>query len=148
MPHLTMLYTPQLDRPAAEGGSNMGLLCRRLADTLLAQRDEAGGPVFPPGGIRVLAFPSTHHAVADGGAAGRAAAGSGDYVFVYLNLRMARGRSTAVQQQVGRALEACAREHLAPQLSALHMGLTVQIDEGHEVFDGKTSTLHPLFRKD
>jgi len=70
MPHLTMLYTPQLDRPAAEGGSDMELLCRRLADTLLAQRDEAGGPVFPPGGIRVLAFPATHHAVADGGAAG------------------------------------------------------------------------------
>jgi len=59
---------------------------------------------------------------------------------------MARGRSPSVLEQVGRALEVCARDHLAPQLTRLHMGLTVQIDEGHEVFDGKTSTLHPLFR--
>lgn len=145
MPHLTMLYTPQLDRPAHEGGADMGALCRSLADTLLAQRDETGAAVFPPGGIRVLAFPSTHHAVADGGMAGKAAGGSGDYAFVYINLRMARGRSPMVLGQVGRALEACARDHLAPQLTRLHMGLTVQIDEGHEAFDGKTSTLHPLF---
>jgi 5-carboxymethyl-2-hydroxymuconate isomerase len=32
-------------------------------------------------------------------------------------------------------------------LGSEHMGLTVQIDEGHEVFDAKHSTLHPLFNK-
>jgi hypothetical protein len=60
--------------------------------------------VFPPGGTRVLAFPAAHHAVSDGGAAGRAAGGNGDYAFVYLNLRMGAGRAPAVVQAAGEAL--------------------------------------------
>ena len=28
-----------------------------------------------------------------------------------------------------------------------HIGITLQIDEGKEVFDGKHSNLHPLFNK-
>ena len=145
MPHLVILYTPNLDRPVGEGGTDMTALCRALADVMLAQRDEAGAAVFPPGGTRVLAFPAAHHAVSDGGAAGRAAGGSGDYAFVYLNLRMARGRSAAVQQACGRALEACVKAHFAPLFERGHVGVTLQIDEGHEVFDAKNSSLHPLF---
>ena len=60
---------------------------------MLAQRDEGGQAVFPAGGTRVLAYPAPHFAVSDGGAAGRAAGGDGDYGFAYLNLRMGRGRS-------------------------------------------------------
>lgn len=146
MPHLVILYTATLDRPAAQVGSDMSALCRALADTMVAQRDETGKAVFPLGGVRVLAYPAAHHAVADGGAAGRAAGGDGNYDFVYLNLRMARGRSAAVHQQVGQALTACARAHFAPQLAQRHIGITLQIDEGAEVFDAKTSTLHPLFQ--
>ncbi|HET6600080.1 MAG TPA: 5-carboxymethyl-2-hydroxymuconate isomerase, partial [Burkholderiaceae bacterium] len=97
MPHLVILYTGNLDAPADQGGCDMDALCRRLADTMLALRDEAGAQVFPTGGTRVLAYPAPHFAVADGGAAGRAAGGSGDYAFVYLNLRMGRGRSEAVK---------------------------------------------------
>ncbi len=147
MPHLVILYTPNLDRPVAEGGADMTAMCRAMADVMLAQRDEAGAPVFPKGGTRVLAYPATHYAVADGGAAGRAAGGSGEYAFVYLNLRMARGRSAAVHEACGRALEACAKEHFAAQLAHAHIGITLQIDEGHEVFDAKNSSLHPLFSK-
>jgi 5-carboxymethyl-2-hydroxymuconate isomerase len=147
MPHLVILYTPNLDRPAAEGGTDMTALCRALADVMLAQRDEAGAVVFPPGGIRVLAYPAAHYAIADGGAAGRAAGGSGDYAFVYLNLRMARGRSAAVHAACGRALEACVRQHFEPLFARGGVGVTLQIDEGHEVFDAKMSTLHPLFAK-
>lgn len=145
MPHLVVLYTPNLDRPAAEGGIDMTALCRALADVMLAQRDEAGTPLFPPGGTRVLAYPARHFAVSDGGAAGRAAGGSGEYAFVYLNLRMAQGRSAAAQQACGRALEACVKAHFAPLLAHGHIGITLQIDEGHEVFDAKNSSLHPLF---
>ena len=147
MPHLVILYTPNLDRPAAEGGTDMTALCRALADVMLAQRDEAGAPVFPPGGTRVLAYPARHFAVADGGAAGRAAGGSGEYAFVYLNLRMARGRSAAVHQACGRVLEACVKAHFTPLFERAHVGVTLQIDEGHEVFDAKNSSLHPLFTK-
>jgi 5-carboxymethyl-2-hydroxymuconate isomerase len=28
-----------------------------------------------------------------------------------------------------------------------HIGVTLQVDEGHEVFDAKHSTLHPLFAR-
>lgn len=142
MPHLVILYTPNLDT-----ATDMNGLCRALADTLLAVKDDAGLPVFPIGGVRVLAYPAAHFAVADGGAAGRTAGGSGDYGFVYLNLRMGRGRSAAVHLSVGQALEATAKAHFAPLLATRHIGVTLQIDEGPEVFDAKNSTLHPLFKK-
>lgn len=141
MPHLVILYTPNLD---AE--TDMTALCRQLADTMLTVRDEAGAQVFPTGGVRVLAYPAAHYAVADGGAAGRAAGGDGDYGFIYLNLRMGRGRSEAVQQQAGRALEAAAMAHLQPLLARKPVGVTLQIDVGPEVFDAKNSSLHPLFK--
>lgn len=147
MPHLVILYTPNLDASAGVYGLAMTALCQALADTMLAQRDEAGLPVFPPGGVRVLAYPAAHHAVGDGGSAGRAAGGSGEYGFMYLNLRMARGRSASVQQTVGQALQAQVQAFAAPLLARRHVGITLQIDEGPEVFDAKTSSLHPLFKK-
>jgi len=148
MPHLVLYYTGNLDQE-----TNVTALCRTLADTMLALRDEADTPVFPPGGTRVLAYPAAHFAVSDGGAAGRAAAthtgaasgDAGDYAFVYLNLRMGRGRSAAVHQKVGTALMAAARAHFEPLFAARHIGITLQIDEGQEVFDAKHSNLHPLF---
>ena len=142
MPHLVILYTPNLERE-----TDMGGLCRSLADTMLAVTDEAGRPVFPAGGVRVLAYPAAHYAVADGGAAGRAAGGTGDYGFVYLQLRMGRGRSDAVKRQAGQALSDATREHFAALLAQRHVGVTLQIDEGAEVFDAKHSSLHPLFAK-
>ena len=148
MPHLVILYTPNLDLPAGQGGTDMTALCRTLADTMVAQRDEADKPVFPLGGVRVLAYPAAHFAVSDGGAAGQAAGFSGEaasYAFVYLNLRMGRGRGAAVHASVGKALEACAKAHFATQLAQRPIGVTLQIDEGPEVFDAKNSSLHPLF---
>ena len=137
MPHLVILYTPELDAPAEAGGTDMKALCRALADTMCAARDEAGKPVFPTGGVRVLAYPAAHAAVADG---------SRDFSFVYLNLRMGRGRGALVHESVGRALEACAKAHFAPLFAARHIGVTLQIDEGPEVFDSKNSSIHPLFQ--
>lgn len=147
MPHLVILYTPDLDLPAEQGGSDMGALCRALASTLCAQVDEAGKPVFPTGGVRVLAYPAAHCAVADGGAAGHAAGGGAGYAFVYLNLRMGRGRTAATHMAVGRALEAVAQAHFAALLASRHIGITLQIDEGLEVFDARHSSIHPLFQR-
>ena len=146
MPHLVILYTGNLDQPVAQGGSDMKALCRKLADTMLAVRDEQGKQVFPTGGTRVLAFPAAHYAVADDGSAGRASGGDGSYAFVYLNLRMAKGRSAAVHEAVGKAVEATTKAHFAEHLATRHIGITLQIDEGHEVFDAKNSSLHPLFQ--
>lgn len=143
MPHLVLLYTPNL-----ESGIDMSGLCRRLADTMLEQRDEEGKPVFPPGGTRVLAYPAAHFAVADGGIAGRAAGGNGDYAFLYMNLRMGSGRSATVHQKTGEALLNVARDQVATYFADHHLGVTLQIDESPgQVFDGKHSNLHPLFKK-
>ncbi|NVM89704.1 5-carboxymethyl-2-hydroxymuconate isomerase [Variovorax sp. SG517] len=134
MPHLVILYTPNI-----EAETDMQALCRTLADTMLEQRDEAGKPVYPAGGTRVLAYPAAHFAVADGKA---------DYAFVYLNLRMAAGRSEAVKKNAGDDLLAAVRAHFAPIFDKRHIGITLQIDESPgQVYDRKHSNLHPLFNK-
>ena len=132
MPHLVVLYTPNLDRE-----TDMTALCRALADTMLQTHDDDGKPVFPTGGTRVLAYPAAHYAVADDKA---------DYAFVYLNMRMAHGRTAATHKRVGDALLMCAKAHFQPVFKERHIGITLQIDEGHEVFDAKHSNLHPLFQ--
>jgi 5-carboxymethyl-2-hydroxymuconate isomerase len=142
MPHLVILYTSNLDTKI-----DMTALCRGMADAMLSVRDESGKQVYPTGGTRVLAYPAPHYAVADGGASGRAAGGSGDYAFVYMNLRMGKGRSEATKATAGNILSAAAKLHFADLLATEHIGITVQIDEGNEVFDAKHSTLHPLFAK-
>jgi 5-carboxymethyl-2-hydroxymuconate isomerase len=147
MPHLVILYTPNLDKSVSDGGADMGTLCRTLCDAMLAVRDETDKQVFPTGGTRVLAYPAAHSAVADGGPAGVAAGKGGDYAFVYMNVRMAKGRSAVTHQRVGDALQAVVKTHFATQLATRPIGITVQVDEGHEVFDGKTSSLHPLFNR-
>lgn len=131
MPHLVILYTKQLD-----ADTDMTALCRALADAMLTVRDETGAQVFPTGGTRVLAYPAAHSAVADG---------RHDAAFAYLNLRMGRGRSDAVKQRAGEALAATVRAHFAPLLARRHVGITLQVDEGPEVFDAKLGNLHPLF---
>ena len=151
MPHLVILYTGNLDAVV-----DMPALCRELADTMLAVRDDDGAQVFPTGGTRVLAYPAPHFAVSDGGAAGRAAGAGktglatddpGEYGFMYLNLRMGRGRSAATQKRAGDALLQSARARLDAVMATRHIGVTLQVDEGPEVFDAKHSTLHPLFKK-
>jgi 5-carboxymethyl-2-hydroxymuconate isomerase len=131
MPHLVILYTSNLEAEA-----DMSALCRKLADAMLTVRDGDSRQVFPTGGVRVLAYPAPHFAVADG---------KRDYAFVYLNLRMGRGRSQAVKQRAGELLVATAKEHLAPVFAHRFIGLTLQVDEGLETFDAKHSTIHPLF---
>ena len=134
MPHCVVLYTPNV-----EPKTDMGALCRRLADTMLTVLDERGRQVFPTGGARVLAYPAAHYAVADGKA---------DYAFVYINVRMGAGRSPAVQKDAGDRLLAVVKEHFAPIFERELIGITLQIDESPgQVYDGKHSTLHPLFNK-
>lgn len=134
MPHLVLLYSPDLEREADING-----LCRALADCMLEQRDETGRQVFPTGGTRVLAYPAAHAAIADG---------QGDYGFLCANLRMGAGRSPAVHKQVGDSLLAVLRGYLDALLEQRPIGVTLQIDESPgQVFDAKHSSLHPLFTK-
>ncbi|MBP6405297.1 MAG: 5-carboxymethyl-2-hydroxymuconate Delta-isomerase [Proteobacteria bacterium] len=133
MPHLVILYTPNLD-----AATDMTVLCRALADAMLAVRDEDGKQVFPTGGTRVLAYPAAHFAVADG---------QRDYAFVYLNLRMGTGRSAATQKRAGDVVLATAKAHLDPLMATRLIGVTVNVDESPgQVYDGKHSNIHPLFK--
>lgn len=134
MPHLVILYTPNI-----EPKTDLSALCRTLADEMLKLRDEAGKQVFPTGGTRVLAYPAAHYAVADG---------KGDYGFMYLNVRMASGRSNAVTKEVGDKLLAVVEKHFAPIFDQELIGITLQVDESPgQVYDGKHSSLHPMFNK-
>ena len=137
MPHLVILYTGQLDAEVS-----MSTLCKKLADAMRTVKDENYRQVFPTGGIRVMAYPAPHYAVADGKAAG----GTGDYAFVYLNLRMGRGRSEATQQLAGLTLAEVVKDFFATVLENRPVGVTFQIDVGAEVFDSRQGNLHPLFR--
>ena len=150
MPHCVILYTPNLDLK-----TDLTALCRKLADCMIGQLDENGKQVFPTGGTRVLAFPSAHFAVADGGSAGLAAAAgknwtqkdAADYAFIYLNIRMAAGRSEAVKKKAGDELTAITKAHFADSMRKSPLGITLQIDESPgQVYDAKISSLHPLFQ--
>ena len=133
MPHIVILYTPDI-----EAETDMTALCRTLARVLQTVNDESGRAVFPIGGTRVIAYPAAHHAVADG---------SGEHAFCWINMRMGRGRGAAVHQAAGQALTDSARTHFAPLLARRPIGLTLQVDEGPEVFDAKFGNLHALFSK-
>lgn len=132
MPHLVILYTNNL-----EPETDMSALCRALADTMIEQLDdESGEQVFPTGGTRVFAYPAPHYAVADG---------KQDYAFVYLNLRMGYGRSETVKERAGQALLAATTAHFAALYEKRLLGITLQVDEGREVYNAKHSNIHPLF---
>ncbi|RYY99166.1 MAG: 5-carboxymethyl-2-hydroxymuconate Delta-isomerase [Comamonadaceae bacterium] len=134
MPHCVILYTPNID-----ARTDVSALCRALADEMLAIRDEAGKQVFPTGGTRVLAYPAAHSAVADG---------KGDYGFMYVNVRMATGRSDAVKQAAGDRLLDVVKRHFAPIFDNERIGITLQVDESpQQAYDGKHSMLHPLFNR-
>lgn len=142
MPHLVILYTPNIERK-----TDMSALCRSLADIMLAQRDETGKPVFPAGGTRVYAYPAAHFAVADGGRAGKTVNGSSDYAYVYLNVRMAAGRTDSVKKRAGDEILAGVKTHFDELLKTSPIGITLNIDESPgQVYDGKLSSLHPLFQ--
>jgi 5-carboxymethyl-2-hydroxymuconate isomerase len=125
MPHLKIEYTGNIEAQAG-----MNALCKALARTLVELEDGQGRTVFPFEGTRVLAYPAPHHAVADG---------EHDKAFVYLNLRIAPGRGAALLQQAGDALLAQTREHFAALPARRPLRITLHIDEGSPVYEGKLS---------
>jgi 5-carboxymethyl-2-hydroxymuconate isomerase len=132
MPHVVIQYTPNVE-------ADMGALCRELADSLIEQKDEAGGPLFPPGGTRVMAYPAAHYAIADG---------KQDYAFVYINVKIAGGRSAAAKTRAGDAMMEKVKARFASQFEKKLIGITLQIEESPgQVYDGKHNNLHPLFKK-
>ncbi|MBI2768322.1 MAG: 5-carboxymethyl-2-hydroxymuconate isomerase [Burkholderiales bacterium] len=134
MPHIVLQYTPNL-----EAEVDMTGLCKALAESMVALRDESGGPLFPVGGTRVLAYPAKHYAVADA---------KDDYAFCYINMRIASGRSDAMKKIAGDALLERATAFFASVFEKKHVGVTIQVDEAPgQAYDAKHSNLHALFKK-
>lgn len=127
MPHLTIEYTANL-----EASADMGRLCTTLAATLVALRHDDGTPLFPVIGTRVMAWPAPHFAVADG---------QPDRAFIYMNLLITPGRTPAMVARAGDAVLASVKAHLAPVFAAHAVGLTLQVQEGAPVYEGKHNNL-------
>ena len=123
MPHLDIQYTANL-----EADADMTGLCRTLTATLVGLRNDADEPVFPLTGTRVMAWPAAHYAVADG---------APDRAFIYLLLRIKPGRSDAIKKKAGDALLAAALAHLKPVFAQHAVGLTLEVDEGAHIYEGK-----------
>jgi 5-carboxymethyl-2-hydroxymuconate isomerase len=138
MPHLVLYYTPNLESQVA-----FTPLCRALADCMVAAKDEAQQNVFPTGGVRVLAYPAPHCAVSDG----TRDATLGTDAFLYLHLNMKAGRSAATHKAVGDALMSLVKSHVGAVFDSRHLGVTLQITEGAEVYDTRWSNIHPLYAK-
>ncbi len=138
MPHLVLYYSNNLEPLVA-----FTPLCRALADCMVAAKDESAQNVFPTGGVRVLAYPAPHSAVSDG----TRDATLGTDAFLYLHLNMKAGRSTATHKTVGDALMGIVQVHLAAVFAKQHIGVTLQITEGTEVYDTRWSNIHPLYAK-
>ena len=65
-----------------------------------------------------------------GGAIGRAEEFSVDFRFVYLHLRMGRGRSAAVRLQAGKKLDEITKARFAALLATRPVDVMLQMDEG------------------
>ena len=127
MPHLDIQYTANL-----EADADMTGLCRTLTATLVGLRNDAGEPVFPLTGTRVMAWPAAHYAVADG---------APDRAFIYLLLRIKPGRSDAIKKKAGDAVLAAALAHLEPVFAKHPVGLMLEVDEGAHIYEGKQNNL-------
>jgi 5-carboxymethyl-2-hydroxymuconate isomerase len=132
MPHLVILYTPQLD---AE--TDMDGLCRTLADTMLAVRTKPANRSSRPAARacwpirrRTMRWPT--------------AAATTPSCTSTCAWRVAAARQCT--RPVGEALVRLPRASTWRRCwRSAPVGMTLQIDEGHEVFDAKFSNLHPLF---
>ena len=132
MPHVVIQYTPNID-------ADMDALCRELLAVLIEQKDENGKQLYPIGGTRVLAYPAQHYAVADA---------KRDYAFMYINARIAEGRSDAAKQKTGDAMLAVVKRRFVELFENRLIGITLQIDESPgQVYDAKHNNLHPLFNQ-
>jgi 5-carboxymethyl-2-hydroxymuconate isomerase len=138
MPHLVLYYSNNLESQVA-----FTPLCRALADCMVTAKDETAQNVFPTGGVRVFAYPAPHAAVSDGTRDDALGADA----FLYLHLNMKAGRSAATHKAVGDVLMGIVKAHLGMVFERKHLGVTLQITEGAEVYDTRWSNIHPLYAK-
>jgi len=135
MPHLTILYSKDVEQDL-----DLANLCEVLREVMKKICADDGSRIFPTGGIRVLAFVANYAAIADGNP-------NLNYGFLYANLRMGKGRTQTVIEEIGKSLAKALDQHTKDLRKLRPVGVTLQIDvNGEQVFDVKFSSLHPLFK--
>lgn len=127
MPHLVVQYSENLDAV-----TDMQALCAVLHRVML----DTG--LFPPGGIRVRAFPCTAYAIADLDRKN----GFADMV-----LRMGAGRSEADRKRAGEAIMTAARAHFQTQLDEPYFALSLEVVEIDPDLSWKVNSIHPRLKK-
>lgn len=126
MPHLTVEHSANLD-----GRADIGALCARLAEALLATG------LFETGAVRVRAVAATRYAIADQHPAN---------AFADLSLRIGAGRSAADKKAVGDALFAVAADFFAPLFETPYFALSLEIREIDPGLSWKKNAIHPRLR--
>ncbi len=133
MPHIIVEYTANLG-PAAR----IPELLASINGTILAQRDEAGAPVYPIGGVRSRAIALEEFCVADGG---------DDYAFVHVTLKIGAGRSEAVERRTGDAVFAAVKAHFAELYATRPLALSLELARFSEAGTWKHNNIHARFRQ-
>lgn len=109
MPHLIIEYSDNL-----ESVLTMEDLVRDLHAAAVAQE------ALPTGGIRTRAVPRSLYQVADGDATNG---------FIYVTLRIGRGRPPETQEQIGEALFAALNRAVEPVFAGRPLSLGLEIQE-------------------
>lgn len=111
MPHLTIEYSSNLEEDI-----DMAAFCATMRDAML----ETG--IFPPGGIRVRAFPCHTYVIADG-----------DPRYAYLNMicRIGAGRDPETRLAAAETIYAAAEGHLKDRIGDRPLALSLDLDELH-----------------
>lgn len=126
MPHCRLEYSGNLDTIV-----DIELLCRLIAD------DMAASELFETGGVRVRAFRSDHHVIADA---------HPDNGFIDLTLRIGAGRSMEAKKRFGDQLFAKVAVHLGTLFETPHFALSFEIQEIDTDQSWKKNAIHARLR--
>ena len=132
MPHIVVEYTANLGPEA-----RIADLLARINAVMVAERDEAGRPVYPIGGIRSRAVALEEYCIADG---------ADDYAFVHATVKIGAGRSEAVEKRTTDALFAAMEEHFAELFARRYLALSLELFRFSETGTYKHNNIHARFR--
>ena len=132
MPHITVEYTDNLGPEA-----RIADLLARINQVMIAQKDEAGKPAYPIGGIRSRAIALDEYCIADG---------ADDYAFVHATVKIGAGRSEVVEKRTTDALFAAMQEHFAELFARRYLALSLELFRFSEAGTYKHNNIHAKFR--
>lgn len=126
MPHVIVEYSANL-----EEAIDVGELCERLRQAATAIEEIA----MP--GIRVRAYRTDHHAIADG---------TDGHEFVDISIRLRGGRPDIVKDRIARELFEAAREFIDPYMSGSSLALSLEVRDIDPELSPKTGTIRDHLR--